>query len=214
VISFNVLTSNGEKTAVVDWLTRNLSTKGTNVVFLTEVDRAWEEALRPLEKSLPFSYRSIREDNFGIAVYSSAEIKGVAFDSFPDCEVPVFAGSLTFKDKEVRLIGAHPVPPSSSDYFELRNECLRDLKESILAQPQLLVLMGDLNTSPWGPNFPKYMNDPFPWLFRRHTWETMGGIVSTSIDHVLYLGDFQVTGAMIGPDLGSDHRPVVVKLGF
>ncbi|WP_366919320.1 endonuclease/exonuclease/phosphatase family protein [Variovorax ginsengisoli] len=56
-----------------------------------------------------------------------------------------------------------------------------------------------------------------PWMTRAtglaSTWPNAGGWLSLlPLDHVLATPAWTTLGSTTGPDLGSDHRPVIVRL--
>lgn len=212
LITFNVLSSNLQRDQVTQWLLSNLSKDRVNVVVLLEVNSFWADSLRPLEKALPYNYLRPRGDNFGIAIYSSQPIEEPGFDSLESfCEVPQFSGLLRLGSQSVQIFGIHTIPPGPLT-FDLRNNCLTEIEKRALASEVPAVVTGDLNCSPWSPWFPDQLKDSFPYLARPHTWSDLGGLVSTALDHTLVTPGLKVRRAEVGPDLGSDHLPVIVHL--
>ena len=212
VISFNVRTSNEEKAPAAEWILSALSKKASNIVLLMETDESWIQAMTRLEEALPYKYLHPRPDNFGMAVYSSEPIDRAEFESLEDaCAVPQFSGTVHLAKSAVRILGVHPLPPVPGN-FAYRNDCIKKIEKTAISEKTPAIVMGDLNCSPWSSWFPRRLEDSFPFLVRRHTWSTLGGIVSTSIDHVLFTPPLAAVSRRIGPDLGSDHRPVIVGL--
>ena len=212
LISFNVLTSNSRKKDVSEWISSSLSKESPNVVFLMETDDAWIESLRDLERALPYKYLNPRPDNFGLAVYSSVPIEHAGVEVFEDvCGVPQFIGDLRLPAKTLRLFGSHTLPPMALGNIEYRDACIDVIENEAMKSPMPTVVAGDLNCSPWSRCFPRRLTDSFPLFFRKHTWNVLGGIVSTSLDHVLHTPGVR-TKAHVGPDLGSDHKPIVTQI--
>jgi hypothetical protein len=96
-----------------------------------------------------------------------------------------------------------------------------DLVEQVLRQVQEFdvptVIAGDFNTpvesasyrNYWG-NYQNALSSVGTGL--RHTKHTrLHGI---RIDHVLADGSWRLDSAIVGPDLGGDHRPVIVELSL
>ena len=211
VIGFNVLTSNPHREEAREWIESQLTGKRATIVVLLEVNDAWVDSMKPLEAKLSYSYVHPRSDNFGIAVYSSVRLESVDVSSLEvTCEAPQLSALATIGDKTIRLLGVHTLPPSAAN-FDIRNECLKRIEEEALGEIPTVVI-GDLNTSPWSPWFPKKLEDPFPYLARKHTWSALSGIVSTSLDHILVNDKLVAHYPEVGPDLGSDHRPVTAEL--
>jgi endonuclease/exonuclease/phosphatase (EEP) superfamily protein YafD len=106
------------------------------------------------------------------------------------------------------------MPPLSSAYAQARDHALRDEALRLSQSGGLGVMAGDLNTTPWARGL---------WgaeqaQMRRAglavpTWpNAWGGLSMLPLDHVLASPGWQLLDAQTGPDLGSDHRPVVVRL--
>ncbi len=79
------------------------------------------------------------------------------------------------------------------------------------------VVFGDLNTTPWSPHFGRLLAEGR--LVRAHprwgvvpTWMVDHPWVALPLDHVLVSPEIGVTSVEVGPDLGSDHRPVWADL--
>lgn len=214
LITFNVLTSNSRKSDVRDWLLASLWKDEPNLVVLLETDEKWVEELAQLERVLPYKYLNPRSDNFGIAVFSSVPIDGAEFSTLEEtCEVPEFTGRVKIGDKSLEVIGVHTLPPGPGN-IAIRNSCLKAIEELALAHGSPTVVTGDLNCAPLASCFPRKLHDAFPLLFRKHTWSVLGGVVSTALDHLLHTKGVFVMEATVGPDLGSDHRPIKAKIKF
>ncbi len=79
------------------------------------------------------------------------------------------------------------------------------------------MLVGDLNLTPYAPAFPRLLResglrDAFVGRWWRPTWQAGFGPLALPIDHALVPATSCVLQADIGPDVGSDHRPVQVTL--
>jgi endonuclease/exonuclease/phosphatase (EEP) superfamily protein YafD len=77
----------------------------------------------------------------------------------------------------------------------------------------VVLMAGDMNTTPWArgmwalDDFLRSATGAVP------SWPNAGGVLSLlPLDHVLASTGWQTLGAQHGPHLGSDHRPVVVRL--
>jgi len=99
-----------------------------------------------------------------------------------------------------RLIATHPLPPMRRAALELRDDQLRRLRQEVLAQPGPVVVLGDLDTSPWSRTFAELLEGTPLRDARRGTgvlptWRaTLLPVVP--IDHVL-----------VGPRAGRGRRP-------
>jgi endonuclease/exonuclease/phosphatase (EEP) superfamily protein YafD len=87
-----------------------------------------------------------------------------------------------------------------------------------LADHPEAVLIGDLNASPWSREYSSLlrqaeMRDARRGQWPHATWHSAGWApVRLPIDHALTRGRVEVLDFQLGPDIGSDHRPLVVDL--
>ena len=80
-----------------------------------------------------------------------------------------------------------------------------------------LIVVGDLNTSPWSPHFRDLLTATglrnaaagHGWI---PTWPTWFWPALIPIDHVLVRGPLGVEDLERGPDVGSDHYPLIAGL--
>lgn len=222
VVSFNVLTSNQNHAAVLDWLRR----VDADLIFLMEVDRVWAKALEPILTTHPHHLIQARSDNFGLAFYSRLPLKNVRILPGEDLaapDVPVaeicqdsIEARLVTAGREWLFLGTHPVPPMGSDYAAARDWQLRGLSRYISTAGVPVLVAGDLNASPWSNGFRQLTDGtalrsaPGAW---KPTWR-VGSLFGIPIDHALGLPPLVIQSRTIGPDLGSDHRPQVLEVNW
>ena len=109
--------------------------------------------------------------------------------------------------------------PALEEILRVRDEESQSLSHWVLEHPGSKVVVGDFNTpadsvvfrrdwsgltnafsaAGWGLGFTKFTEN--------HGW-----IYGARIDHVLFSPPWQCVRAWVGPDIGSDHRPLVVDL--
>ena len=217
LVAFNVLTSNPQKSAVIDWV--NL--ENADVLILQEVNRSWVDRLDDgLDGYRRLPTASIREDNFGMAVYLR---DGLASDDtafmLDPAEVPRIEVVLDLDGHAVRVIGVHTLPPVGAAYSAARRDQLAEAAERVNGAAEPVVLAGDLNATPWSAPLRRLLRDtPLRDSARgfgyQGSWPSglaWSGLIP--IDHVLVSPAWRVEDRRLGPsDLGSDHRAVVVDL--
>lgn len=107
----------------------------------------------------------------------------------------------------VQVATAHPPSPGSPHLAFDRNRQLPRIAEGLnVAQP--FVVMGDLNTTPWGRIFGAVpgMRAGDPRF--EGTFPAFAGPLGLPIDHIKFGGGLNLTDYSVGPDIGSDHRPL------
>ena len=220
VISYNVLYENDNYAEVEKWLLESLSKENENLVLLVEASESWTAGMSELKKRLPYHLELAPSPAYGMALYSSVPLDGVKMEQMEPRSPPVVTGKVRVAGKDVKLYGVHTLPPTGQDWFEVRNKLLATLGEAVKADAAPVILMGDLNCSPWSPKMRLLTNsgklmDPFEQLMRPHTWSALPGLlVTTPIDHILHSRELVAREVAVGPHMGSDHRPLVARFSW
>ena len=80
-----------------------------------------------------------------------------------------------------------------------------------------MVLLGDLNCTVWSPYFGRLVRDSGlkdssrGWGVQP-SWPAGNWLLRIPIDHCLHSPEVRVVRRGIGPDVGSDHFPVIVEM--
>ncbi len=218
VMTMNVLTSNRSYRRVLD----EIHEVDPDVVAILELSRGLDGFLSDhLSSKYPHSLtRPQDHGNFGIGIYSK-----LPFVDASAFELNEEIASIEVECLGYRLIATHPLPPMGARRFRSRNEHLHLLAERIhraqkRAPGQPIVVMGDLNVTPWSPHFGEFerrsgLRRAKQGLAVTPTWYARGsgfpmGLV---LDHILISRSLECASYRVGPDIGSDHRSVSVDLG-
>ena len=115
------------------------------------------------------------------------------------------------------MLVTHPPPPISARHYRARNAQLNDLTGILHAFDGPWIVAGDFNATPWSADYRRFEGQTGLRNVRRGfgllpTWPSQLLALGIPIDHVLVSPDFAVTEAKTGPDIGSDHRPVIATL--
>ena len=218
LLSFNLLTKNRRYEEVVEFLEKEQA----DFVILLEVNAAWKSVLSELNGSYKFTQFETREDNFGIAflskhAWSNMEVFYSQSLQLPSIDAQFEQLNGVALSKPLRIIGTHPIPPMSHLQFSARNEQLVNVANRFDDKAQN-VMAGDFNLTPWSPVFSEVLTagklqDSARRFGVEPTWYVfpswIGGL---KIDHVLTGAGVEAVRHRIGPEVGSDHRAVVVDL--
>jgi endonuclease/exonuclease/phosphatase (EEP) superfamily protein YafD len=117
----------------------------------------------------------------------------------------------------ITLILAHPVIPRWQ--YDIRNGELLEIASQAKNADTPVVVFGDLNCSPWSYYFEKVLEigqlkDTERGFGLHPTWSARWYFPWVPIDHCLTSDHFVTLQREVGPDIGSDHLPVFVKLGM
>lgn len=213
VVSLNVLTSNADKQAVLDYLVA----ADADVIFLAEVDEAWLAALAPLQSRYPHRLALARPDNFGVALLSGVPWSDARLLHLADADLPSIEAKLQFQGRELLLVGTHTMPPMGGMSTRLRDRQLQALADHVQEAGLPALVVGDLNATPWSSGLRHatsrglgYRSLQAPWS---PTWRARS-VFAIPIDHALCTAPLVVLQRQVGPDVGSDHRGLALSVGW
>jgi endonuclease/exonuclease/phosphatase (EEP) superfamily protein YafD len=186
-----------------------------DLFVLEEVDSTWLDRLRDLSDDYPYSEAEPRSDNFGMALFSRYPLRHAGIVQIGDADVPSVCAQLGVHGNWLTVLGTHPLPPGGAEYSRLRNDQLAALPRYLADAGGMAVVLGDLNVTPWSPYFRELLRqaglrDSSRGWGLQPTWPTFALPLRIPIDHVLHGPDLRVIHREIGPDVGSDHFPVIV----
>ena len=117
----------------------------------------------------------------------------------------------------LRVIATHPLPPMNEAYWRSRNLWFEQVAALVRSSgAERTIIAGDLNCTPWSPWFERLCRQS--GLRNSSLGHGLGiswmpipiSVCGLPIDHVLVGESIRVHDRQIGPDVGSDHRPVIV----
>jgi endonuclease/exonuclease/phosphatase (EEP) superfamily protein YafD len=210
LMAINVWCRNHEYQRVIDCIAR----ERPDVVLLAEVTAKWEQALVPLAASYAHRYATRGLGRMGLLLLSRWPMQAAILPGFSDVE-PAIAAELIIKDRRAQLLSVHtswPLGPASS---ALRDRQLALIGEFARSRTGALIVVGDLNVSPFSPHFQallaggnlKSAAQGFGW---QPTWPTFLPPAGIQIDHMLTGPGVFVTRFRRGSQVGSDHLPIII----
>ncbi len=223
ILLANVLTSNSDPTRLLALI----ATEKPDLVALLEIDARWQALLSPaLRSDYPHGFFRAREDNFGLAVFSRLPPGDGRVEFFSDSETPSFAFTLPLPPAEIRIVLTHPMPPGDTATTRLRDHHLGELLDWVdhpsapppAAPPRPALILGDLNATPWCPPLRRLLAAgglrpaARGHTFFAATWPVPVPFLRIPLDHALLNDALVCTAYRVGPDIGSDHFPLVLEL--
>jgi len=213
VVSINVFYANDDHSTVIDFLRR----EHPDAVALMEMNADWRKSLEPLLKDFPHRYQTTGNGGRGITLWSRLPMKDAAVLPIGVRAEPAIAATLEIHGREVRVFAVHTTWPMAPASAGRRNQQLERLAEHARAVTLPLVVVGDLNISPFSPHFQKLLADGhlrsgsegFGW---QATWPTFMLPAGIQIDHALVNSRLTVEHFGKGTSVGSDHFPIVADL--
>lgn len=187
-----------------------------DVLLIVEANEPWMSALAPLRERLPYT-KWVQHGKFQIALMSRypMEAEGRYFSP----RNPSIVARIDVPGGTLAVIGTHPRSPSSSRQARRRDLQLASIATYVHERAQTTVVLGDLNTTPWGHAFRALVRDSglrdssrgfgIQWSWPVSFWP-----LGIPIDHALVSDDVDVLDRRMGPSIGSDHLPLVVDIAL
>jgi endonuclease/exonuclease/phosphatase (EEP) superfamily protein YafD len=196
-----------------------ISKEGPDVVVLVEVNNTWLKWLKPLGKTYPHSQTAKGKHYERIVLFSQLPILSSREKYFGSHHVPALIATLDFKNQPLTIYTSHLTSPISPGHAEARNETLKLLAQEIQLTKEPAVLIGDLNISPWSPYFydlvrTSGLKDSRDGFGIQASWPTVAPPFLIPLDHCLVHPSIQVLDRRLGPNIGSDHYPVLLQLAL
>ena len=214
VLHSNVLKSNRKGSL----LRKLIKAEKPDIVFVQEIDHWWAEELTHLTKSYKyFSFKPLPSP-FGIGFLSRIPVHHVEYiypgKKRPSLKIVLFRG-----EEKLTIISSHPPPPTGRQNTFLRNLQLEALGQIVNQIRGPVLLIGDLNTTMFSPNFKKMVQES-RLKFPRNagiqpTWPAFSYLpdfMLIPIDHCLAGGELRIISRRTGLNIGSDHLPLLCEI--
>jgi endonuclease/exonuclease/phosphatase (EEP) superfamily protein YafD len=213
VLLANVHTANSDKQSFLDLV----KASDPDVICVQETDDAWAEALEVIEADYPVHSIVPRSDNFGIAFYSRlpGAITGVLFQK--EHQVPALSATITVEGRSIAILDIHTLPPMGYFMARHRRAQLESARQWLATQTDPALLIGDLNLTMFSPEYYRFTKDLDLHNARKSfgplgTWPAWVPFARLPLDHCLVRGDLAVVNCAAGPNIGSDHLPLIIDL--
>ncbi|MBD2087697.1 endonuclease/exonuclease/phosphatase family protein [Coleofasciculus sp. FACHB-542] len=223
ILSSNLNTQNKSYSKILSVVRKE---KPEIAVFL-EVNDAWIKQLDSVLDILPYSIKKPNPYNLGIAVYSKQPLTNASINLFGTDKNNSIVGNFTMNGQLITLIATHPLPPVKPTFFHSRNQQLDKISQYIQKLKTPVVMVGDLNITMWSPYYKRFINKTglhnaqkgfgiLPsWPMKASYSQTLPRFsfaLSIPIDHCLISPEIKVKNIRTGPNVGSDHRPLIADL--
>ena len=216
ILTINVFAHNSTPEKVIGYI----SGSEANVILLSEAQPEFMELVEEtLNKNYPYIHNASQRGHFGIALLSQYPLLEAQTNRLGIRKYPSIEATIDWKGKLVKVYGAHPHPPLSKQGTQWRDSELTKITEILAKESMPLILMGDLNTSPWSHITKQFSTE----AGLRHaamgygiwpTWQLGTILLGAPIDHILVSPHWIVNSYKIGKGVGSDHYPVIANLAL
>ncbi len=216
IVHANVLYGNSHGDKVVEFIEREQPL----IAFLVELDDGLHKAIEPLHAHYPYRAPADNESPTHIQLLSRVPFSSVSVRYLLDPLRPIVDATIPVGGTPVHIVAVHVAAPVSWEKLDLRNVELREISRYLGAIDGPFVVLGDLNTTMWSPVYRSFTaasgaesmrsgRGIMPsWFLTDPKWFLFG----TPIDHVLVGGGVFGMSLELGPDIGSDHLPLLARL--
>ena len=190
-----------------------------DLVLVEEYNKTWRKELKGVLSYYAYEIISHRHDGWGIGLFSrlpfiESEIRHIGNSAIPTVYARIDTGNKIFA-----FIGAHLQDPLYATRTYIRNRQLQDLAIKLNEEKFPVMVLGDLNTSPWSPNFENLIRKtkvqhPGKGLWIQPTWPTYFFPLQIPLDHCLTSPDILIHKINLGTNIGSDHFPLIADFSI
>jgi endonuclease/exonuclease/phosphatase (EEP) superfamily protein YafD len=150
----------------------------------------------------------------GLLLLSRWPMQAAVLPGFSDVE-PAVSATLRVNERSVQVLSVHTSWPHGPASSALRDRQLALIGEFARSQTGPLIVLGDLNVSPFSPHLQALLaggnlrsaSQGFGW---QPTWPTFLPPAGIQIDHALTGAGVFVTAFRRGSPVGSDHLPIII----
>jgi len=207
VMTSNLLASNVRWEDQIEYIQRI----NPDIVVFQEYTQTWQQPLNEGLNNYPYRVEDATFHPFGIALYSKLPFADFGLPPLVDKNNKSVYADVQVGDATLRIFGTHPPPPASYEYYDYRNRQMQRLASMVNEFDKPLVVLGDLNTSPWSAHFQEFLQqgnllDASAGHGILYTWPENNPWLGIPIDHILVNKRVGVSSVEVSSGLGSDHK--------
>lgn len=213
--SINLLYGNRESARVIGYLRRTQP----EVVFFQEVSPWWGNTLEELRDLYPYRSTQTQKDSFGVAIFSREKPVEVTLRAAGTRagDLAVFA-IFESDGRRFGMVGVHPDKPDEEWKTHNRRTYLGNVArwcEERARANEPVVVIGDFNATPWSSSMRSFTRSR---ALRNTSQGTIFGATwnvwqphRLLIDHAFLSRHWTLLDREVGPGVGSDHRPLLIR---
>ena len=213
VVVFNVGISNPMRAEVASWIAE----EEPDVVFIFESSFEWEDTIRSADLPLQIVTIVPRGRIAGVTVLANPALRPGKVEVSVRGEAAAL--SVDLGAERIEVLGIHPPSPTSELRSLRRDQMLLEAATWVQSRSGEVVVVGDFNATQWSHAFRSLRRrgglvDTMRGSGLQPSWPEGWGLLSIPIDHVLHTPGLGSEDRRTGPANGSEHRPVLVSVGF
>lgn len=218
VLVSNVLTTNKKYEKLIALVKR----KQPDVLLALETDIIWEEKLKVIEKTYPYSVKIPQDNLYGMHLYSKFKLEEIEVKYLIKDDIPSIHGYVRMNNNiRFKIHALHPKPPSPTEDLTSTNRDAELLLvgKDVKKDEEPVLVFGDLNDVAWSRTtnlFQKLSGllDPRRGRGFYNTFHADYRLLRWPLDHVFHTNDFTLIELSRLEHIGSDHFPMFIKLNY
>jgi len=171
------------------------------VFVVQELDHAWEEAINTrFGRDYPYRVTEPSDGTFGIGLWSRSPILDSEIVHDPVSKAPIISARVFLDTGVIKIVSTHIFPPAMYDYSDDFRRSQFETLASLVDERTIVI--GDMNTTP-------FQRVSVGKAYLREFVSTWSVI---PIDHAYATPDVDWVNLRRGPDINSDHRPIILEI--
>lgn len=219
ILQFNVLYLNEELKNAIPWIIK----QDADIVVLQEISEPRANELTELKNHYSWSQikTNDRRKAFGMAIFSNLAVSKFDYIDIGDGENNYSLTEFSINGGKLHMYEIHTQSPVTPLLFDQRNFELSVVAEAMSKdKAPYRMLVGDMNSTIYSPYLQNVMkkvglHSAQQGYHLEGTWNSfLPPELCIGIDHILVSKQIKIERREIGPDLASDHFPVITTLSL
>ena len=214
LINLNLRKTNPAPDKAIDFLRR----EDADIVVLEEITPQWAKRLKALEDVYPHMLFCDDIATCDLALLSKKSWQSGIIRELPKVGPNVIIAKFDWKGSPFTLVGTHldpPTPAIGEDHEHFHSAQAKKISALLRSIEGPLVVAGDFNATPWSPSFNRIIEGTE--LARVDggllpTWPSQLSAIGIPIDQILTTSEFGGSTMTVGPNVISDHFPLIATL--
>lgn len=214
ILASNVLMENEDTARLADLI----EAENPDAVLLMETDARWRRALDPVLAKYPTIVDEPTHDHYGMIFATRLDADDARVVHLtPDDTPAIFAQMRDAAGRTFRFVGLHPRPPVPGQDTDERDTQMAYAARFARDEDLPVVVTGDFNEAAWSLTARYFKKvggyvDPRTGRGMFASWHAEHPLARSPIDQIYVTPDMAVAEFRIGPYVGSDHFPVIVRI--
>ncbi len=186
-----------------------------DLLVLQEFSKEWATQLKSLKER--YNSQEIRHfpHQHGVAIFSDHKLRVENFIYDESLNFAITVASITLPSKEVSLLITHLKNPQNSNAHQQRVLQAELVNKFISETEGDYIVMGDLNATPWSSIYMRMFSNIKAKCISNSsvgTWPSWFIPIRIPIDQIVFCGNWYFPQFELGPNLSSDHLPLIASV--